>query len=358
MSQLLQIDASKRPNVRGILGHRWFTHPHPLSELNRPKDMDPTPFELLSSRSPEPLTSSDRIPIPPPSDTATSDTDHTGTVSLSSSSAPSSLLDVPDDSIKEEGESIEKPFTSLRHNPSQTTIRNVALHKPNAALPAIPSPLTEEPALMTMSASPSSYIAPQQRSTSLSRTDSMKSTATSEPPYPSRTPVRTKRRSIPIALSPPLSPDLPPSTAGPMMEAVTTATAVQEKETPPTADDFLMLLTTSSPLVFSTPLERELLEDLSKLGFDTAQMCHSVMTDACDAAGAVWWMLLSKRKRAKEKEEAAAANDHTEVKTSASQRKRSGSKSSPLPRLPSGDPEFIELDLSHVSERLRDRRGE
>jgi hypothetical protein len=44
-------------------------------------------------------------------------------------------------------------------------------------------------------------------------------------------------------------------------------------------------------------VERELLNTLSMLGLDTAQIVHSVLTDACDAAGAVWWMLKKKAER-------------------------------------------------------------
>ena len=47
-------------------------------------------------------------------------------------------------------------------------------------------------------------------------------------------------------------------------------------------------------MVFSAPVERELLNVLAALGFDTAQIVHSVLSDACDSAGAVWWMLRKK----------------------------------------------------------------
>ena len=50
----------------------------------------------------------------------------------------------------------------------------------------------------------------------------------------------------------------------------------------------------SSDVVFSTPVERELLNVLAALGFDTAQIVHSVLSDACDSAGALWWILRKK----------------------------------------------------------------
>jgi len=50
----------------------------------------------------------------------------------------------------------------------------------------------------------------------------------------------------------------------------------------------------SADVVFSTPVERELLSVLAAMGFDTAQIVHSVLSDACDSAGALWWMLRKK----------------------------------------------------------------
>ena len=60
--------------------------------------------------------------------------------------------------------------------------------------------------------------------------------------------------------------------------------------------DFLsaMQKSKSADVVFSTPVERELLSVLVALGFDTAQIVHSVLSDACDSAGALWWMLRKK----------------------------------------------------------------
>ncbi|KAI6038515.1 Pkinase-domain-containing protein [Pisolithus marmoratus] len=74
------------------------------------------------------------------------------------------------------------------------------------------------------------------------------------PPHPTRTPARTKRRSFdsPVPLYPP--------------------------------QDFASLLKTPTPIIFSTPAERELLNALSAL-------------DACDAAGAIWWMLMRKHEK-------------------------------------------------------------
>src|SRR5258706_12722781 len=50
----------------------------------------------------------------------------------------------------------------------------------------------------------------------------------------------------------------------------------------------------SAVVVFSTHVERDILNVLAALGLDTAKIVHSVLSDACDSAGAVLWMLRKK----------------------------------------------------------------
>ncbi|KDQ23278.1 hypothetical protein PLEOSDRAFT_1094786 [Pleurotus ostreatus PC15] len=104
------------------------------------------------------------------------------------------------------------------------------------------------------------------------------------PSYPLRTPARTKRRSVSSTLSDPGSP---------------TAEKLPSPLPLPQSHDinFSSLLSTPAPIIFSTPQERDLLNGMSTLGFDTAQIVHSVLSDACDAASAVWWMLMKKAER-------------------------------------------------------------
>ncbi|KAF8756595.1 Pkinase protein [Rhizoctonia solani] len=104
----------------------------------------------------------------------------------------------------------------------------------------------------------------------------------SHPPtsFPSRTPARTKRRSMSSTISPPISPTSP--TFGPGAE-------------PPV--DYLAELSLPTPVLFSTQLENELLENMSSLGLDASQIVHSVLSDACDSTGALWWMIKRKAER-------------------------------------------------------------
>ncbi|PCH38943.1 Pkinase-domain-containing protein [Wolfiporia cocos MD-104 SS10] len=98
------------------------------------------------------------------------------------------------------------------------------------------------------------------------------------PAYPTRTPVRTKRRSVSSTLSDPATPTF-------------------EKSLAAYPQDFSSLLNTPAPLIFSTPLEQELLNSMSALGLDTGQIVHSVLSNACDATGSLWWLLKRKAEK-------------------------------------------------------------
>jgi hypothetical protein len=111
---------------------------------------------------------------------------------------------------------------------------------------------------------------------SLSRGTTGSMSAKDPPAMPIRTPVRTKRRSVSSTLS---------DHSSPMAEKDLAFTPPQE---------FTSILSTPAALMFSTNLERDLLNNLSDMGFDTGQIVHSVLTDACDATGALWWMLKRK----------------------------------------------------------------
>jgi hypothetical protein len=58
--------------------------------------------------------------------------------------------------------------------------------------------------------------------------------------------------------------------------------------------DLLKTMTHQTTIVFSTPQERAMLTSLAVMGFDTGQIVHSVLSNACDSAGALWWILRKK----------------------------------------------------------------
>jgi hypothetical protein len=169
-------------------------------------------------------------------------------------------------------ETPDDPFdmTPLHRNPSETTLR-----KP-------------EPLNLRMTGNQPETVQEEDDRTHLRNPTpprhNSSGSSKAPPAHPVRTPARTKRRSVSSTLSDPASP---------------TADKTSTPLPPPSSHDFdfASLLSTPTPIIFSTPVERELLNTLSMLGFDTAQIVHSVLSDACDAAGAVWWMLKKKAEK-------------------------------------------------------------
>lgn len=161
------------------------------------------------------------------------------------------------------------PDASLRPAPSDSTIGKTASSQSSLKLVPLencqPATVSEEDA--------DEVFKP---SSSQSRTK--------VPIFPIRTPVRTKHRSISSILS-------------------DHSDAKGDKVSTPVPSllsrdfDFVSLLAQPTPIIFSTPLERNLLNTLSSLGFDTGQIVHSVLSNACDSASAVWWMLKKKAER-------------------------------------------------------------
>ena len=127
----------------------------------------------------------------------------------------------------------------------------------------------------------------------LGRDDRRNSANSIAPPLPTRTPVRTKRRSVSSQISPPTSPKLRSAT----LTTANGAAGVEgemSNEGEGVVMDFVGAMTRQVAVVFSTPQERAMLSTLAALGFDTGQIVHSVLSDACDSAGALWWIMRKK----------------------------------------------------------------
>ena len=257
IKNILQVDPSKRLSIAQILAHPWF-------KVRRATDPEPPVIseEITASR-PTSLTF-----IPPPSlmvpqpSSALSDSSFHSASSEVAPSTPST----PDEPVVDVASTEEQ--TGMHRNSSNATLRqNIISRLEQVAMSKVPeeeSPNADSPE------------APPMRP-SLSRgTTTSQGSSKGPPAFPIRTPVRTKRRSVSSTLS----------EHAPLDKAATAQ--------PP---DFSSLLNTPAPLIFSTPLERELLNSLSSLGFDTGQIVHSVLADACDATGALWWMLKRKAER-------------------------------------------------------------
>ena len=249
--KILQKDPVKRITIPQILAHHWFTSPSSsvFGRINSPNHA----FVIPQSIQAQPSATTSESP-------ATSE---------SSFRSASSELDVssattPDD-ISHESVSEENP--QIHRYPSQSTIRKAVQNEGKKR--SHPETVMEEDSSLSVTQPSFTPQSPKNK----------------EPPaLPMRTPVRTKRRSVSSNLSDPSTPAEQPLPSLP-------------------PKDFASLLNTPAPIIFGTKFERELLNNLSSLGFDTGQIVHSVLSDSCDAASAIWWMLVRRAERKSMEEE-------------------------------------------------------
>ena len=263
IKNILQVQPSKRFTIAQILSHSWFTLHQTLPSL--PSLSIPVPS---TSRSASPtLVSAPSLLAAQPASTSSEASDatyHSASSEFSPSTPPTS-----DEGV---GDVFREDDSALSRIASDSTLRH-----------AVDPQLEKHPAMGSVQEESNSATEETPLRPSLSRTTTasyVSSSSKGPPALPTRTPVRTKRRSVSSTLSEPGSP------------------TTDKPVTPPTPpQDFSFLLSTPAPLIFSTPLERDLLNTLSFLGFDTGQIVHSVLADACDATGALWWMLKRKAER-------------------------------------------------------------
>ncbi|KAF5339608.1 hypothetical protein D9611_011471 [Ephemerocybe angulata] len=278
---ILQKDVAKRYTIPQILAHSWFTAKELTYEPDSPLSLNPVYLQIPRSSSPDNASEhrdrSDSQSTAPESSEASTQ-DH-GSPFSKDHHIESSTPTTPDDSIIDPFDSSPHPDHKdssnflIHRNTSNSTIRRTSL----SDIESLSSRLTKQPETVLEEEIPESKSAPL-RPVSWSNSSGSKA-----PPSKIRTPARTKRRSVSSVLSENILGEfdktptpLPPSTY---------------------QLDFASLLITPTPIIFSSPLERELLNTLSNLGMDTAQIVHSVLSDACDSAGALWWMLKKKAEK-------------------------------------------------------------
>lgn len=266
IQNVLQVDPAKRLTIAEILSHPWFTTSASLGVF-------PTfPSESVPGSQPaSPIHVSAPTGLAAQPISMSSDASDVTYHSASSECVPSTPS-TPDEPVVDIFRDDEQ--AALTRNASDSTLRNATTQLEKHALMSRLREMSPEAELAAE--------APEMRpSLSRATTTSRSSISSKGPPaLPTRTPARTKRRSVSSTLS-----DTPGS---PTFEKPSSPALVQ---------DFSSLLSTPAPLIFSTALERDLLNNLSGLGFDTGQMVHSVLANACDSAGSMWWMLKRKAER-------------------------------------------------------------
>ncbi|KAI9063664.1 Pkinase-domain-containing protein [Trametes sanguinea] len=260
IANILQVDPTKRLTIPQILTHSWFAVGNKLAQRNSSQSILP-----ITSRpaSPAQLQTTTSLYPQPPSASSASDTTFHSASSEFYSSAPTT----PDENGPDSSTSDQQ---AIHRHASDATLKKLIGKQPAPNNGFIPGTVPEE----ADTSIPEPDATPRRQS--LPRTDSNPKVP---PAYPTRTPARTKRRSVSSTLS-----EREPN-------------SFEKSAVPLPPQDFSSLLHTPAPLIFSTPLERDLLNSMSNLGLDTGQIVHSVLNDACDATGALWWMLKRKAER-------------------------------------------------------------
>ncbi|KAI5118296.1 hypothetical protein M0805_003815 [Coniferiporia weirii] len=336
LRNILQYEPPKRLTIPQILAHPWFTHSAKNASTTSIASFPAKPTfshaSIPTTPANVPSNSAQHLPSPSTSESSF----HSASSQMSHLEHAASEVASPADDI------------SFHSNTSESTIKQrkdkkIELADPSSRrkhtkrrAPTKPETVTEEDVFLSGHPVPGSRdSSPSQRPVDLPSSSS----AQSAPPtsFPTRTPARTKRRSVSSNLSQPSSP----------------VSESHHMQLPP--QDFASLYSTPAPLLFSTPLERSLLNTLSNLGFDIGQMVHSVLSDACDASGAMWWML--KRKAEKKALETAFKStkvaDSGDAETELETELENGLGSSPAyPESPAVEQAIRSIDQSRSAPEL------
>ncbi|KAL5521147.1 hypothetical protein ACEPAG_9069 [Sanghuangporus baumii] len=352
LAHILQHDPSKRLTITQILAHPWFSRPSTTAETeNEAVSATSATYPISSSTSvpqassAEPSNSTHHLPSPSTSEASfhSAPSHRSSPLNQQPTLSTSTRDESPDESLtmvgvddmsfdsnaseatvkqqKEKGRRhLEKDVAEYASGRKRSTSTKDLDERERNGKKISPTLVDEEyprsgKQLETSRSQDASYPHSRDPSPSQKPLPSPSyggQSPASAPPtaYPTRTPARTKRRSVSSILSQPSSP---------------TSDTGNHQDIHFAPQDFAALLRTPAPLLFSTPLERCLLNSLSALGFDIGQMVHSVLSDACDASGAIWWMLKRKaekkaleaafQKAAKAKEAEARAGAETDIET-------------------------------------------
>ncbi|EIW55735.1 Pkinase-domain-containing protein [Trametes versicolor FP-101664 SS1] len=281
LAGILRVDPSERFTIAQILTHPWFTAGNQLPK----RSSSQSSFPILSRpSSPAQLQTTTSLYPQPPSASSASDATFHSASSEFYSSAPTT----PDETSPG---SSSPDVQGMHSNASESTLKKLTARQP---VPGSSKPPTVLEEIDTFPDRP--HSTPPRPN--VSRDDSNPKIP---PAYPTRTPARTKRRSVSSTLS----------EHGP--------NNFEKSNIPLPPQDFSSLLHTPAPLIFSTPLERELLNSMCSLGLDTGQIVHSVLNDACDATGALWWMLKRKTEKRVAEEGASQPSIDTSISHGRSQ---------------------------------------
>lgn len=309
---MLHHDPSKRLTIEEILTHPWFkltiydnTHDHestphidhPASHPSSPNPNTPH-FSEIFQKSGSVFSSSLLSPqlIPPIPSPLSKD------ISAENSETSETSFDFRDDenSRKDSGTTTpttaededvgiernhsgefsqtEKTLELLHTNESQSTIRRAGTDSPGSITMSSKSKVARQSSLEGQKEEDEEALETLDRSSSLPNLDDHSLHLPLA--LHSRTPSRTKRRSVSSTMS---------------VERRHSYQHSSKDYHIYKPEDYVGQLSLQRPDPFTTPSEKSLLHQLSDLGFDTGQLVHSVSSDACDASAATWWILRQKQ---------------------------------------------------------------
>jgi hypothetical protein len=267
---ILRLEPTRRLSLEAILCHPFFTSPRPSSRSVYVQDHRSNHTGFDSAPIPEETgtPTEERTSFFPPSAATLSESAlfSTATIQSATSNDEHSLTTNQEGKVKPVDQNDRSSIDGMGSSKSSlsdiNTLRRRHASSDNCSTQSVDD-VTTSPVYLNVTAP------------SLRRNFSSTSTTSITSVGPtSRTPARTKRRSVGSMMSERLfSLDEEPGT---------------------TMIDYHSLLALPTPAPLSTESDRKLLDSLTTLGFDTGQMVHSVMTNACDSSGAVWWMLKTK----------------------------------------------------------------
>lgn len=266
---------SKRFTIPQILADPWFT----CRTFSYEPDLPVFPSHIVSERPSTPNNQSRRNSEGTAPESSEASTQESSSPFTERPELGSSTPTTPDDSVIDPFESIDNPVSKkqpMHRHASNSTIRKLSGSELDSLSSKLAKTGDRQPAtVVEEDVNYDKYHFPSP----VMRTSSSKG----PPSLPVRTPARTKRRSVSSVLS---------EAGSPIGDKTPTPLPTSGRDV-----DFMSMLTANTPVMFSTPAERRLLNSLSSLGFDTAQIVHSVLSYACDSAGAIWWMLRKKEEK-------------------------------------------------------------
>lgn len=270
---ILQLDPSRRLSLADILAHPFFTSPDvirgggSIAETTAPAPQRQgsafSPTSGAAKHVPSPIIEEEYSPSRP---------QHTRLGSTERSPLRSRVSDSSVSSLE---------HLSPSHRRSATTTTDATTHESDEQQEVLSTPAsTAAEDTATPVQRHRHHLAAHKLERNLSSSSSVPSLLNS--PHlaagggvVSRTPSRTKRRSLSSLMSELVPPGVEPHD--------------EEEQV-----DYRALLDAPHTAVLSSEREAQVVGDLAKLGFDVGQLRHSVETHACDASSALFWLLVKK----------------------------------------------------------------